>query len=62
MRARGMFLLSRGLTQKQVAEEFEVHLNSVENWHQRWDKFGLVGLFEGQHAGRPPNVSDEERS
>ncbi|MDB5950790.1 MAG: hypothetical protein JWR65_2645 [Massilia sp.] len=62
MRARGMFLLSRGLTQKQVAEEFEVHLNSVENWHQRWDKFGLVGLFEGQHTGRPPNVSDEERS
>jgi hypothetical protein len=32
MRAQGMFRLAQGWTLKQVADEFEVHLNSVENW------------------------------
>jgi len=53
MRAQGMFRLAQGLTLQQVADEFEVHLNSVENWRQRWDELGLVGLFEGRHTGRP---------
>ena len=61
MRAQGMFRLAQGLTLQQVANEFEVHLNSVENWRQRWDEFGLVGLFEGRHTGRPPKLSEEER-
>jgi transposase len=49
------------LTLKQVANEFEVYLNSVENWRQSWDEFGLVGLFEGRHTGRPRKLSDEEQ-
>lgn len=61
MRAQGMYRLAQGLTLQQVADEFEVHLNSVENWRQRWDEFGLVGLFEGRHTGRPPKLSEEER-
>jgi transposase len=61
MQAQGMFRLAQGLTLQQVADEFEVHLNSVENWRQRWNQFGLVGLFEGRHTGRPPKLSDEER-
>jgi transposase len=61
MRAQGIFRLAQGLTLQQVADEFEVHLNSVENWRRRWDEFGLVGLFEGRHTGRPPKLSDEER-
>ncbi|MCY0912279.1 helix-turn-helix domain-containing protein [Massilia antarctica] len=61
MRAQGMFRMAQGLTLQQVADEFEVHLNSVENWRRRWDEFGLVGLFEGRHTGRPPKLSDEER-
>ena len=60
MRAQGMFRLAQGLTLQQVADEFEVHLNSVENWRQRWDEFCLVGLFEGRHIGRPRKLSDEE--
>lgn len=61
MRAQGMSRLAQGLTLQQVADEFEVHLNSVENWCQRWDEFGLVGLFEGRHTGRPRKLSDEEQ-
>jgi hypothetical protein len=33
----------------------------TENWRQRWDEFGLVGLFEGRHTGRPSTLSHEER-
>lgn len=61
MRAQGMFRLAQGLTLQQVADEFEVHLNSVENWRQRWDEFGLVGLFEGRHTGRPRKLSGEKQ-
>lgn len=49
------------LRMQQVADEFEVHLNSVENWRQHWGKFGLVGLFGGRHTGRPRKLSDEEQ-
>lgn len=61
MRAQAIFGLGQGLTPQQVADEFEVHLNSVEIWRQRWDEFVLVGLFEGKHTGRPPRLCDEER-
>lgn len=62
MRAQGMFRLAQGLTLQQVADEFDVHLNSVENWRQRWGEFGLVGLFEGRHTGRPRKLSTGEQS
>ena len=61
MRAQGMFRLAQGLTPQQVADEFDVHFNSVENWRQQWDEFRLVILFEGRRTGRPPQLSDEER-
>ncbi len=54
MRAQGILRLSEGFTLQQVADEFGVHLNSVENWWQRWKTLGLAGLYEGQHTGRPP--------
>lgn len=54
MRAQAILRLSQGLTLQQTADEFKVHLNSVEQWRQRWSKQGLVGLYEGQHTGRHP--------
>jgi len=47
MRAQGILRLSEGLTLQKTADEFGVHLNSVEQWRQRWGKLGLVGLYEG---------------
>lgn len=49
------------MTLQQVADEFEVHLNSVEHWRQYWLKLGVVGLFEGRHSGRPPKLSPQEQ-
>ena len=53
MRAQGILRLSQGLTLQKTADEFGVHLNSVEQWRQRWSKLGLAGLYEGRHTGRP---------
>lgn len=39
MRAQGILRLSQGLTLQQTADEFSVHLNSVEQWRQRWGKY-----------------------
>ncbi|CUI04455.1 hypothetical protein BN2497_3687 [Janthinobacterium sp. CG23_2] len=44
-----------------MADEFKVHLNSVENSRRHGNEFGLIGVFEGLHPGRPAKVSDEER-
>ncbi|RYF42613.1 MAG: helix-turn-helix domain-containing protein, partial [Cytophagaceae bacterium] len=45
----------------QVANEFAVHLNSVEHWRQRWNKDGLTGLYEGHHSGRPPKWNEAQQ-
>jgi transposase len=59
MRAQGILRLSQGLTLQQTADEFMVHLNSVEQWRQRWNKLGLAGLYEGRHTGRPKKWTSE---
>lgn len=52
MRAQAIGRLRQGLILQQVANEFAVHLNSVEHWLQRWNKDGLTGLYKGRHTER----------
>jgi transposase len=61
MRAQGIVRLSQGLTLQQTADEFMVHLNSVEQWRQRWNKYGLAGLYEGRHTGRRPKWTAQQQ-
>jgi transposase len=61
MRAQGILRLSHGLTLEQTANEFGVHLNSVEHWRQQWKKCGLAGLYEGRHTGRPKKWTIEQQ-
>ena len=61
MRAQAIVRLSQGLTLQQVANEFAVHLNSIEHWRQRWNKDGLTGLYEGHHSGRPPKWNEAQQ-
>lgn len=61
MRAQSVLRLSHGLTLQRTADEFGVHLNSVERWRQRWERFGLVGLYEGRHTGRPRKWTSQQR-
>lgn len=59
MRAQGVLRLSQERTLQEVADEFGVHINSVEQWWQRWKRIGLMGLYEGRHSGRPPKLSKQ---
>lgn len=61
MRAQAIGRLSQGLTLQQTADEFDVHLNSVEQWRQRWERLGLAGLYEGRHTGRRPKWSTQQQ-
>jgi transposase len=61
MRAQAIVRLSQGLTLQQLAYEFGVHLNSVAQWRQRWNRVGLAGLYEGIHSGRPPKRDELQR-
>ncbi|MCW2820204.1 MAG: hypothetical protein JWR42_2991 [Marmoricola sp.] len=38
-----------------------MHLNSVEHWRKRWNKAGLMGLYEGHHSGRPPKWNEAQQ-
>ncbi|MBW8897793.1 MAG: helix-turn-helix domain-containing protein [Massilia sp.] len=40
--------MSQGLTLQKTADEFGLHLNSVEQWRQRWNRLGLAGLTKGR--------------
>ena len=55
-------MLGQGMTLQQVADELEVHLNSVEHWKRCWIELGLVGLYEGHHSGRPPALSHKDET
>lgn len=62
MRAQAILRLDEGLTLQQTADEFMVHLGSVENWKTRWSRDGLAGLFEGRHTGRPKKWQEAQRN
>jgi transposase len=61
IRAQAIVRLSQGLTLQQTADEFHVHLNSIEAWRQRWNKQGLMGLYEGHHTGRRRKWTAEQQ-
>ena len=61
IRAQAIVRLSQGLTLQQTADEFHVHLNSIEQWRQRWNRRGLVGLYEGRHTGRRRKWTAEQQ-
>nr|WP_269746243.1 helix-turn-helix domain-containing protein [Janthinobacterium sp. CG3] len=52
----------QGLTLQQTANEFHVHLNSIDAWRQRWNKEGLMGLDEGHHTGRKHKWTAEQQA
>jgi transposase len=61
IRAQAIVRLSQGLTLQQTADEFHVHLNSIEQWRHRWNRRGLVGLYEGRHTGRRRKWTAEQQ-
>jgi hypothetical protein len=58
MRAQGILRSSEGVTLQKTADEFGVHMNSVEQWRQRWGSLGWPDRTKGvipagRGSGRP---------
>lgn len=59
-RLHGVLLVAQGMTCPKVAELLGDSPRSVVNWVQRFEARGLVGLSEGERAGRPSRLSERQ--
>ena len=59
-RLHGVLLVAQGMTCPQVSRLLGDAPRSVEYWVRRFEERGLVGLAEGQRAGRPRRLSEAQ--
>ncbi len=59
-RLHGVLLVAQGMTCPQVARLLGDAPRSVEYWVGRFEQKGLAGLREGERAGRPPRLNEQQ--
>ena len=59
-RLHGVLLVAQGMTCPRVAEILGDAPRTVVNWVQRFEKYGLAGLAEGERAGRPSRLDESQ--
>jgi len=59
-RLHGILLVAQGMTAGQVAELLGDAPRTVQYWVRRFEAEGLSGLVDGDRAGRPPRLDDEQ--
>jgi len=59
-RLHGVLLVAQGLTCPEVATLLGDSPRTVVNWVQRFEARGLAGLSDGERAGRPSRLSDNQ--
>jgi len=52
-RAHAILLSSRKYKIEQLASIFSVDRDTISDWIDRWDKFGMEGLNDALRSGRP---------
>lgn len=58
-RAQMIFLSVRRKTVPEIADIFEVHCATVRFWVRQFNAHGPAGLYDQEHSGRPPQVTEE---
>ena len=53
LRARLVLAAAQGLSNQQIAATFHITVNTVGKWRTRFALFGVAGLTDYQHSGRP---------
>ena len=46
---------------KDIAKIYEVTRQTVSNWIEYWQEFGIVGLYDHPRSGRPPKLNFFEK-
>src|SRR6266576_5410967 len=59
-RLHGVLLVAQGVTCPEVAALLGDAPRSVEYWVHRFQEKGLVGLLDGEHAGRPRRLDEKQ--
>jgi transposase len=60
-RAHALLLSGRGYTIEQLQAIFEVKRDTISAWLDRWERDGIVGLFDQARSGRPNIFTLEEQ-
>ena len=59
-RLHGVLLVAQGMSWSQVAHLLGDAPRTVEYWVRRFEEAGLAGLTEGERAGRPPRLNEQQ--
>lgn len=59
-RAHAVILSSEGFSIPEIIKVLPVRRNAVSEWIDKWEKHGLIGLYDAPRSGRPPIYDDEE--
>jgi transposase len=61
MRAHGILLSHQGFSMPRIATVYQVSRYAVSAWLDRWQRAGLVGLYDHPRPGRPLRLTTEEQ-
>ncbi len=61
-RLQAVVLNSEGRTSGQLAEILKAPRSKVSEWLSLYQTYGVEGLLEGYRSGRPPLLTDEQRT
>ena len=53
VRAHSSLLSNHRIKIKDIAKIYEVTRQTVSNWIEYWEEFGIVGLYDHPRSGRP---------
>lgn len=58
-RANALELLGKGKKRQEVARLLGKRKDTISDWTVKYNKHGLVGLFDKERSGRPREVTEE---
>jgi transposase len=59
-RAQAILLSARGYSLEELVLILEVRRDAISDWINRWNREGLLGLYDRSRTGRPPIYTQEE--
>jgi transposase len=60
-RAHAVLLSGKRYSLAQLTDIFEVSRDTVSGWLKAWEHYGLLGLRDQEHSGRPHKGTEEDR-
>lgn len=59
-RAQAILLNAKGFSIPKLVKIISVRRNTISQWIDQWEDYGLVGLYDLPRSGRPPIFNEEE--